>query len=144
MIIFLDIDGVCHPHPPRAGRLFGATQMQALDAALAAVGAEVVIISTWREEMDIEPLKAMLGDVGRYVIGVAGEEPAFTSTPRESLVEEWLVATGNLGEAWAAVDDRPGWYGIHSQRVIATDPRHGFTQADGERLQALAKRLSTR
>lgn len=134
MITFLDIDGVCHPHPPREGQLFGGPQMRALDEALCAIDAQVVIISSWREEMPIGELVALLGPVGKFVTGIAPDEPPFTSTPRQEVVEAWLANAEEVDPAWIAIDDHPEWYGRHAHRVVAPDPSVGFTTEDAQEL----------
>jgi len=133
MIVFLDFDGVTHG---TSGATFSEGCLSLLNAVLTEHSARVVIISSWRDEMPLQSLVSELRQVGRHVIGVAPEEPAYTRTPRELVVRQWLAENGYTGP-WLAIDDNPRWYGDLAPRVVATDPRLGFTGNDAERFREL-------
>jgi len=137
VIVFLDFDGVLHGI---RGPAFDDQCISHLEACLTAYDAKIVIISSWKDELPLEALTPRMGQLGARVIGACAEEPAFTKTPREYLVDEWLRSHEYEGP-WIAVDDNPAWYGRHEERVLATSSTTGFVEEDVQRLHALAQTL---
>jgi len=137
VIVFLDFDGVLHGV---SGPAFDERCISLLEASLAVYDAKVVIISSWKDELPLEVLTPRLRKLGARVIGACGEEPAFTKTPREQLVDDWLKLNEYDG-FWIAVDDHPHWYGRHQGRVLATSSKTGFIEEDIERLDLLLGKL---
>jgi len=138
VVVFLDFDGVTHSV---SGPTFDEACLAGLDAVLADCSARVIIISSWRDELPLERLITRLRQVGRFVAGVAPEEPAFTKTPREAVVKQWLSETGYDGP-WLAIDDNASWYGELAERVVAPDPRTGFGSRDAQQFREMVSRLS--
>lgn len=137
MIAFLDFDGVTHG--VNAAQ-FDRRCLAYLASCFERHDARVVIISAWRHELPLTELVRRLGELGTRVIGACGDEPAFTRVPRESVIDGWLAENSYPGP-WLAIDDNPGWYGRHEPRVVATNPRTGFTDADGVKFDVLVQQL---
>ena len=97
------------------------------------MGARIVLIASWKDELPLGELRTLLAGLGPFVDGATEEDPAFTSTPREKVVERWFKANEGCNSdqaAWLAIDDHPEWYGRFVERVVATDPAMGLTEAD--------------
>lgn len=137
MIVFLNFDGVLHGI---SGPTFDDKCISHLEASLTAYDAKVVIISSWKDELPLEALTRRMGQLGVRVIGACAEEPAFTKTPREHLVDEWLRSHEYEGP-WIAVHDHPSWYGRHDGRVLGAAPRTGFGEEDIPRMHALVRKV---
>lgn len=132
----MDFDGVLHGI---RGPAFDEQCISHLEASLTAYDAKVVIISSWKDELPLEVLTHLMGQLGARVIGACAEEPAFTKTPREYLVDEWLRSHEYEGP-WIAVDDNPSWHGRYEDRVLGTAPTTGFGEEDIPRVHALVRK----
>lgn len=137
MIVFLDFDGVVHGVSQDP---FNEECILHIEACVAEHCGQIVIISSWKDELPPDTLVRRLRAIGARVIGACGEERPFTRVPGEQLVDEWLRENEYDGP-WLALDDNPTWYGRHQQRVLATTPKTGFTAADVPRFRALAKAI---
>lgn len=69
MILFLDFDGVLHPRAPGKGLFSNLAKLEAVLREFEFV--EVVITSTWREDMPFEKLQELFSpDIRQRVIGI--------------------------------------------------------------------------
>lgn len=136
-ILFLDIDGVLHGDAddaplaqlPRLARCL--LQMPAL---------EIVVSSTWREDMTLADLCARLGEAlaARIVDVTPVHDDGLDAGGRQREILAWLAAQGlHAGNArWLALDDwspffEPGW-----PALLLTDPALGFQDAQARALLA--------
>jgi len=134
VIVFLDFDGVTHGLSRPA---FDPACLALLEAVFDEHQAQVVISSSWRYDHPIERLVRKLGPVGRFVIGVTPDDPGYSKTPRLDALRAWMDQTAYVGP-WLAIDDKPKWYGIWVDRVVAPDPRTGFRAVDADEFRRLA------
>lgn len=135
-ILFLDIDGVLHGDA---------------DALLARVPdfahclqrmpqLEIVVSSTWREDMSLAQLRAKLGDAlaARIVDVTPVHDDGLDAGGRQREIMAWLAAQGlHAGNArWLALDDWPPFFEPGWPALLLTDPALGFQDAQARALLA--------
>jgi len=121
VVVFLDFDGDAYRV---SGSAFDEACLAGLEAVLADCSARVIFISSWRDDLPLERQTTQLRQVGRDVAGVGREVPAFTKTPRETVVKKGLSETG-YAVPWHAIDDNGSWYGELADRGGA-EVTYGF------------------
>ena len=134
MIIFLDFDGVTHPWPVQEGAMFDKNCLNNLNNALKNYSVDIVITSTWRENISLSDLKMKLGVIGHYVRGVTPviDDP-FMHHVRYYEIQLYLK-NYNKVDNWIAIDDTAGFFPTGMSNLFLTNPRTGFTQNDSEAL----------
>lgn len=127
-VVFLDIDGVLHPtlipgKPTAVEPRVSTTLLCWLPALVRVLDPypeiEVVIHSSWRYTHDLEELQAMLGDLGRRVVGLTPRVPRFDSI-------RWWLALSPEVESYRILDDDPTEFPNPTPaELILCDPRTG-------------------
>lgn len=133
MVLFLDFDGVLHPDPCPAARLF--EHAGALADALAPTSVQIVLSTSWRCLHPVELLKARLPTaLARRVIGATPLFSAISGTagrlypyPRQAECMAWLREHAP-GRAWHALDDRADWFEPYCDRLTLCDARTGLSE----------------
>ncbi len=140
MLLFIDFDGVTHPRV--GGMPFSASCMEALSQAIQGAYIEIVIASSWREEMNFGELQELLHQLGKPVIAVTPviDDP-FTQHVRYQEVLKYLQESEQQYEKWMAIDDTRGFYPAHAP-VFLTDPLTGFTHDDIPGLQKMISAIN--
>lgn len=147
MLLFLDVDGVLHPHVGFRSDLV-MCRLPMLEGVLRALPAvEVVISSTWRMTRTLDELKALFSeDIKPRIIGKTpnwkdiSNDESFGTFQLEAEIKAWLNVSGRAWESWIALDDQPSLYRPFCKNLILTDSAMGLTQDD---CQLLTKRLSS-
>jgi len=108
MILFLDFDGVLHPRAPGEALFSNLPRLEAVLRDFAFL--EVVITSTWREDMSLEELRAKFSpDIQHRVIGTTPvieiEFPAGPHGSREEEIHLFLEQENHHIRPWVALDD---------------------------------------
>lgn len=85
---------------------------------------DIVISSTWREQFDLNSLRARFSsDIALRIIGVtplsADLLPANKPKTRECEIINWLQLNNRQGEEWIAIDDCAWQFHMHKDRLIA-------------------------
>jgi hypothetical protein len=146
MVLFLDFDGVLHPDPCAATRLF--EHAGALADALAPTSAQIVLSTSWRSLYPVQVLKARLpAALANRVIGATPLFSSISATagrlypyPRQAECMAWLRERAP-GRQWHALDDRADWFEPYCERLTLCDPRTGL---DDEVLAHLVNALLRR
>lgn len=139
-VVFLDVDGVLNRQgycPERTDSLRDWIEPElalALDAAVRAIGGELVLSSDWRRGRELAVLREEL-----LAAGIAA--PLIDVTPvletaRWQEILAWCDARHRSFADIAVIDDRPDM-GPLSQRFVRTSPTSGFDAAAAAALQAL-------
>lgn len=133
-LLFLDIDGVLHGDlTPKLSQVDLFTHYLRLLPRV-----EVVISSTWREDLTLAQLRDLFApDLHARIIDVTPQRPdGYDTGGRAREVADWLAAAGlHAGNArWIALDDWPHLYDTGCPWVLATDGATGFSDADGQAL----------
>jgi hypothetical protein len=122
-VVFLDFDGVCHP---RTGSTpFNDRCMQAIKLAFSTISdLQIVVSSSWREEMNLEELAEKLAFLETPVIDITPviDEP-FLKHVREHECRAWVEQ--NPTELYFALDDDEGFFSKEFP-VFIVDTRSGF------------------
>lgn len=108
MILFLDFDGVLHPRAPGKRLLCNLPRLEAVLREFEFV--EVVIASTWREDMSFEQLQGLFSpDIRSRIIGITPvveiEFPAGPHGSREKEIRLFLEQENYKDRSWLALDD---------------------------------------
>jgi len=147
MLLFLDLDGVLHPHIGYRPELLMCRLPILEDVLRASPSVEVVISSTWRMTRTLDELKSLFSlDIGPRIIGKTPnwrdihEDMTYGTFQREAEIRAWLHAAGRAWESWIALDDQPSLYRPFCKNLILTNSATGLTQDDCE---LLTKRLSS-
>jgi hypothetical protein len=135
-ILFLDFDGVLHPH--------GACPFSRLPLLeqylLKMTEIEIVVSSSWRQDQSLEQL--------RNYFPVSLRKKVFDTTPtldnvhnpggRQREIEAYLASAGlnSTNTSWVALDDMPFLFDDGCPFLITVDPNKGFTDIDGLSLAA--------
>jgi HAD domain in Swiss Army Knife RNA repair proteins len=109
MLLFLDFDGVLHPRAPRKNLFCNLPRLEAVLREFRFV--DVVIASTWREDMSLEQLRKLISpDLRSRIIGVTPvveiEYPAGPHGTREKEIRLYLEQSGCQDRTWLALDDQ--------------------------------------
>lgn len=130
-VLFLDIDGVLHPH--QRGTLVRIGLLEAVLRAYPEV--DVVITSTWRMQHTREELAELFAeDVQAQIVGVT---PFSEKTPYSRFNEVVEYMAGDPPLSWCALEDEAYLYPPDCQNVVLTDPAEGLTDADLAKVRAI-------
>ena len=124
--IFLDFDGVLHTESEVGSRSFN--RLPLLEEVLSKTNYDfqIVISSSWRHHYKLDELKAHLGSLKKYVVGVTPEIPHCSDTRYHEILE--LAQTYGL-EKWIALDDADWEFPPNCEHLIRCDPKAGLQQA---------------
>lgn len=143
MILFLDFDGVLHPHyegacVPQAQAFCHLPRLEAVLRDFPHV--DLVISSAWREQLPLDALQARFSpDIAARIVGTTPVAASAVPARREAEILQWLDAAGRAADApWLALDDAIWQFGRHRHRVVACTPWVGF---DARAEAALRRRL---
>jgi hypothetical protein len=131
-IIFLDFDGVLHSE---IGAHF--TKLKLFEEYLRQMPEiEVIISSSWREDMTLFDLKNIFSpDIRDKICGATPVlNEGFLPGGRQKEIELYLH-TNNLNEQnaeWIAVDDISEFFNKNCSRLIEINSKYGFTEDDGK------------
>lgn len=135
-ILFLDIDGVLHGDLTEKLVHVGLFEHYLRQLP----GVEVVVSSTWREDLSLGELRALFDASlhGRFIGVTPILDDGCDSGGREREIADWLANEGlHAGNArWAAIDDWPQLFSAGCEFLVLTDGRYGFSERDGEVLLA--------
>lgn len=139
MVLFLDIDGVCHPFDAASpGAFFKHSCMAALKAVVDSTGAALVLSSSWQSTVD-----------GRAAVDAALKAEGIPSCAGQTLlpgkstrgsergraleIREWVARHPQMcASGWLALDDLD-LRTLLDGRAVRTDAMVGMTQADARR-----------
>ena len=149
MILFLDFDGVLHPHGCRPERQFAALPL--VEAVVREFpGVEIVISSAWRLDYakTQEAVLALRGhfsrDIQHQVVSVTGDalHMDFQGMPsgldsyiRHAECVAWLQKHRPAFTPWLAVDDRANLFRPLCPNLMLLDGQKGFLPAHQEVLR---------
>lgn len=128
-IVFLDFDGVLHPHPPFPSELFG--RLPIFESWLRERPlVQVVISSSWRMTHDLDELRKFFSeDVQPRVVDVT-PAGADSSGSREHQIRSWLRACAPAAQ-WVAFDDCQ-WLFSRTERLVLCRSVDGLQTEDLE------------
>ena len=143
MILFLDFDGVLHPHPNDGAQFTNAPRVWELLARHPEVS--IVFSTGWRFEHSVVALR-------QFATLQGGEHLAdrfLDATPllrhdteagsRERDCRAWLAAERHTGP-WLAVDDMPSLFTTGLANLYTVNAKRGLMHYDVERISALIER----
>lgn len=145
MILFLDFDGVLHPRAPGQGLFSNLAKLEAVLREFEFV--EVVITSTWREDMPFEQLRELFSpDIQPRIIGTTPimevEFPAGPHGSREEEIRLFLEQGNHKSRPWIALDDEEKLFRPGCLNLIQCQAMIGFDDAIEMQLRARLKELS--
>lgn len=138
MILFVDFDGVLHPRAPGKGLFSNLARLEAVLRDFKFV--EVVITSTWREDMTFDQLQELFSpDIRTRIIGTTPVvEIDFPAGPAGSRQEEILLflEQGNYKDhSWLALDDEERLFQPDCPNLIKCHTQIGFDTATENELR---------
>lgn len=147
MLLFLDFDGVLHPHITYDPKLL-FVHRPALESALRSCPkVEVVISSTWRHTRTLTALRALFSDdIAARIIGVTPhwsdiqDEASWGTYVRQAEIEAWLRTSRRPWEEWIALDDQPALFRPFCKNLLLTCAETGL---DDAACTVLLKRLES-
>jgi hypothetical protein len=136
--IFLDFDGVLHGESEVGSRPFN--KLPLLEDALGKTDCDfqIVISSSWRFHYSLEVLKAHLGSLKNYVVGVTPEVNAGGEFRYREILE--IVEAYDLAH-WIAIDDADHAFPRGLENLVWCDPRRGFTESEAKLVVTWLKKL---
>lgn len=142
MILFLDFDGVLHPRSPGKNLFCNLPRLEAVLREFSFV--EVVIASTWREDMSLGQLRELISpDLRCRIIGVTPvveiEFPPGPHGTREQEIRSFLEQSGYKDRPWLALDDEYLLFHRDCQNLITCPAAFGL---DDHAERRLRERLS--
>lgn len=130
-LLFLDFDGVLHPES-RQAELCCLDRLH--DILRACPSAQVVITSTWRDELPLAALRQLIGNGGEFDARILGSTPNLENEGcygrRDLEIQRWMQDKGYVGEAWLAIDDQLELFGGNGKNVYVVDGRQGLAEND--------------
>lgn len=151
-ILFLDIDGVCHPESSsvRTQDNYLFCRLPLLEGWLRErPGVGVVIASAWRAVHPVDELVGLFtGDLQEQIFGTTpvalrddwaqfDDEPQGDLYIRESEIRYWLHAQGFACRRWAAIDDQPWLFRPFCPNLVMCDGSVGLTRRELDRLDVV-------
>ncbi|MDM4768313.1 HAD domain-containing protein [Pelomonas sp. SE-A7] len=136
-LLFLDFDGVLHPHDAH----FAVADVKVPIADLLAAGLFVhrqllddllrphpslglVVHSTWRKTHDLRELRTLLGPLGSRLVGSTA-----AAMEREASILDFMRRRGVRAEQVLVLDDAPSEFSALRSRVVACSPARGLSEA---------------
>lgn len=136
MLVFLDFDGVLHPHPCTDADHF--CWMDNLENVLFQFpNMEIVISSSWREHYSLNSLKNLFSSSIRNKISDTTPviyDKSYSDGDREAEILLWLKQHNRPHEHWIAIDDSLNLFNLYVHHVFECDPMIGL---DGPNTQNL-------
>jgi HAD domain in Swiss Army Knife RNA repair proteins len=134
MILFLDFDGVLHPHKQNNENLFCRTPLlwQILRAC---TDAQVVFSTSWRDCYRFDEMVEFVTWGGgeylayRFIGSIPNLEGEGRYGRRDLEIQSWLDANGHVGW-WLAIDDIPELFNGGHPNLYIVDGSRGLTDAD--------------
>ncbi|KRC28789.1 hypothetical protein ASE28_17675 [Acidovorax sp. Root219] len=147
-VMFLDFDGVLHPEFCHESRHFECND-HLLDACRGRDDLEIVISSTWRNNMALSALKVRLPEaLARRVVGVTAPYATLQDLPakvmpfeREAECLGWMRANRPGHIAWVAVDDRAWLFRPFCVELFLVSGKTGLNAEAGGKLFERLQRL---
>lgn len=147
MLLFLDIDGVVHPHIGYRPEYCFSKLPMLEDVLRAHPHVDVVISSTWRIRRTLQELQSLFSvDIAPRIIDKTPhwrdfqDDATYGTYVRQGEIEMWLRAAGRAWEPWIALDDQAGLFRPFCKNLLLTDSETGLTLED---CGVLAQRLDT-
>ena len=147
MILFLDFDGVLHPHFPRRDRTDEENQLFSYLSRLESVLRDspewkIVISSSWRENRPwANVIQAFSPDIAGRILGATPvlkvKEPPYPRYPRHNEVMSFLEVNGWQDARWLALDDDPALYPPDCESLILCED--GFRETEEVTLREALK-----
>jgi hypothetical protein len=142
-LVYFDFDGVLHPWPCAANRMFDNACIARLTGAVAAYDVGLVITSAWRLEWPLDDIKTRLDTLARHVIGTTPEiDDPFARHVRYQEVMLHRARHALTSVPWIAIDDEAGRYPADLDNLLLTDARVGFSGKDAEALIGMLGRIT--
>lgn len=131
MILFLDFDGVLHPRSPGQHLFSNLARLEAVLRDFEFV--EVVITSTWREDMSLDQLQTLFSpDIRPRIIGttpvVEIEFPPGPHGSREAEIRRFLEQDEHKDRPWIALDDEERLFTPDCANLIKCATLTGFEE----------------
>lgn len=127
-LVFLDIDGVIAPYD--AGDELDPACVARLNRVVSTAGADVVIISSWREVLPLAGIEAALRASG-FTGRIAGATPVMVSATRSAEVTAYLRSVAPRG-GFVILDDAGPYEAALASRVVRVAADVGLQDADVE------------
>lgn len=143
MILFLDIDGVLHPHPNDGTRFSNAPRVWELLARHPEVS--IVFSTGWRFEHTLAALRQFATQQGgehladRFIDATPLLRHDADAGSRERDCRAWLTANRQAGP-WLALDDMPSLFEPGSPNLYPVNAKRGLMHYDVERISVLIER----
>ena len=143
MIVFLDFDGVVHPHPNDGAQFICAPRVWELLARHPEVN--IVFSTGWRFDHSVEALRQFATALGgehladRFIDSTPLLRHAADAGSREHDCRAWLAATRHAGP-WLALDDMPSLFEPGSPHLYPVNAKRGLMHYDVERISVLIER----
>lgn len=137
ILIFLDIDGVLHPHEHYRQAYFSC--LPRLEALLHAYpGVKIVVTSSWRESFDLHELRRFFStEMAPRVIGLTPCIDDGKPFRRYREIQQFLAQDGVLEIPWLALDDMAFHYPMPCQQLILCNLRTGFSEEEERQMRRL-------
>ncbi|CEM33400.1 unnamed protein product [Vitrella brassicaformis CCMP3155] len=134
-ILFLDVDGVLHPHTDFgiSERMFRAHCMRELKRIVDETGCDIVFSSSWRNykaNCALASDKLLSHGVPMWISAT----PSISFEQRSLEVSRWLEANPSV-DRYVILDDID--FSFDDPNFVKTDPRTGLTSEDADRAIAI-------
>lgn len=126
-LIFLDFDGVTHPRS--GGKVFDTDCLSFLSDALHNFNCNIVVSSSWREEMEFNDMVIAIKTLNKMLLGCTPiiDDP-FLANVRHHEIQNYLDQNYKLSHPlWIAIDDTPCFFKADDP-VFYTDGATGFNE----------------
>lgn len=139
MILFLDFDGVLHPHPNDSHAFSCVERLWELLRRHDEIS--VVFSTGWRFEHALDELRELVSAGGgedlaaRFIDATPLLRHADEAGSREKDCRAWLDERAHKGP-WLALDDMPGLFLPKSANLYPVNAKRGLTPYDVERISA--------
>lgn len=131
MLIFLDIDGVCHPVNRSCGTF---SCLKRLESVFRRYPVQIVISSAWRVDHSLEALRGFFStDIALRTIGTT---PDFTipgfdldyRCVREKEIDAWRRTNRREHDVWLAIDDCDWLFTPDCRNLLLINGQTGFDE----------------
>lgn len=147
-VIFLDFDGVLHREFSHSSKHFEREACFA--AAICGLDVEIVVSSTWRHNLELHEIIALLSEpVSSRIVGMT---PTYSQLPdvpsklalyeREAECTAWLSANRPPYTRWIAVDDRSWLFRPFCPNLFLVEGKCGLDEQSSQLLRSKLSVLS--